>query len=491
MRREEDNEDDERQDKEQEGEAELERVEEQEEQEEEDLSKGVHRDERTSHRMVNKIHNPERERAICASALVAGLFLLATLGTLRLLYLDGLPARLVGSEEGGKTLVTVFLMDGVGSDVLAQALAAGDVPHIASLIQRGVLVPRGVTGFPSVTGYVFIPLITGQDGADSGVLGLRWFDHARAAGPFRSYIGAPRVHMVRDLERNVSTLYELVGAREHTYSAMNYMARGARVASESQIAYGTAMYRDLVPALGRLACRLPGLCADWVSMSRVIVDEAVRDLRRRPRVQFVVFPAPDGVHHHEGNGTGNYYRALRGVDAAVGRYVAASARLGQERNRLYVVLGDHGMENVHANINLGAELGARMRVRASRGGPAVPRSKNLAALSSLAALRRDRIDVFETVNGNCMSYLYIAHPKYHLAKHHLSEQILTHYKLKSVCHGLFFFFFHCHHHCCFIFTCCIFTTFLISFHSKHTGRRNGYSKDSGKYSWCGTCSVSW
>lgn len=374
-----------------------------------------------------------RREAVWACACAAAVWLLCTLGLLRLVYADGLPARLLGAEAGGKTLVTVFLMDGVGSDVLAQALAAGDVPHIAALARRGVLVPRGVTGFPSVTGYVFIPLITGQDGADSGVLGLRWFDHTRRAGPFRSYIGAPRCHMVRDLERNISTVYELVGADEHTYSAMNYMARGARVESESQIAYGTAMYRDLVPALALLARVVPFVFSDWVSMSRVIVDEAIRDLRRRPRVQFVVFPAPDGVHHHEGNTTGNYYRALRGVDAAIGRYVAESTRLGQERNRLYVVLGDHGMENVHANINLGRELGTRMGVRATRGGPAVPRSKNLDALYTLDGLRRDRIAVFETVNGNCMSYLYLADPAAHFAKHHLSEHLLTHYKLPSVC----------------------------------------------------------
>lgn len=54
------------------------------------------------------------------------------------------------------------------------------------MIKKGVFVKKGVTSFPSMTGYAFYPVITGRDAADSGILGLRWFSR-QSSGSIYSF----------------------------------------------------------------------------------------------------------------------------------------------------------------------------------------------------------------------------------------------------------------------------------------------------------------
>ena len=67
----------------------------------------------------------------------------------------------------------VIIADGVRSDVLARAIATGDLPALAGLREEGSL-STITSAFPSVTGPAYAPFIMGRYPGGIGLPGLRW-----------------------------------------------------------------------------------------------------------------------------------------------------------------------------------------------------------------------------------------------------------------------------------------------------------------------------
>lgn len=315
------------------------------------------------------------------------------------------PALSGGSARA--PLVTVFVFDGLRQDRLLEGIEDGALPELGRLVREGALVRNGVSAFPSVTGYAYYPFLTGEDAARSGVLGLRWFDRQRGRGSFRNYVGRTHGRMDEDLAAHPPTVFECF-PEVLTSAYDSLVERGAVHTEIGGWAFVMAKYGDhwwLPRVLRRLPWVGDELAPGWIDVERDVLDSAVRQLVERPKVQWIVLTALDAYSHLHGVDAG-YDELLRGLDGLVGRYREASRALGQEPERAYAVLSDHGVVSVRHNIDLQGDLRRRTGLRLWRG-----RATHLVTTELDASLERyDGHDGIIAVNGNTMIYLYLRRP---------------------------------------------------------------------------------
>jgi hypothetical protein len=304
--------------------------------------------------------------------------------------------------------LTVLLIDGLHAGIHAEEMAAGRLPELRRLAAQGVTIRRGIGAFPSMTGVAYYPFLTGDDAARSGIAGLRWFDRARARGLFRNYVGRSHSLLNADLRTDVPTLFERFGDR-HSFAINSLLDRGAKRAVTLGVSFTAAKYRDRARWLRPFAWlqdRLPGPnpIPDLETLDQRVVDRAIADLERRPKVQWVSLTTPDSLAHLTDD-EGAYRETLRHVDAQIGRYRAASERLGLERDRIYAVVSDHGVTWVRRNVDLCRALEAQ--------GVPCWRGKAAQMLSArLNSRTRDfeRFGAVLAVNGNTLNHLYFRDP---------------------------------------------------------------------------------
>lgn len=320
---------------------------------------------------------------------------------------QGGPMATTHQQPATPPYATVLMVDGMAQDVFLHELAAGRLPNIQKLIDEGVYIHDGIGAFPSMTGYGFYPYLTGHDAANSGVLGLRWFDRSRATGAFRSYVGRTHVHMNGDTRTDVPTLFEQFPSM-YSSSFNSYMNRGAVASFKLAWDFTAAKFKE-DHWLPRIISRLPAGVGDWLVPSlqqvedRVFAD-AIADLEKKPKIQWLTLASPDTWHHLHGHGP-IYNALIRHIDHNIGLYRAASRRLGQEEHRIYLLATDHGVRDVHKNLDV-AEMFSQHTI-------VVQRPSSTAIFSD--ALRMpmedlDGADILDVINGNLVTYLYVRHP---------------------------------------------------------------------------------
>ncbi|GAB4301948.1 MAG: hypothetical protein Kow0090_17490 [Myxococcota bacterium] len=283
---------------------------------------------------------------------------------------------------------------------------AGKLPNIQKLISEGVIIRDGISSFPSMTGYGFYPFITGEDAVYSGVLGLRWIDRKALSGNFKNYVGRTSVQMNNDLRAEPLTLYERF-PNEYSVSINTFLNRGVAKNHILSWTYTTAKYQDvwwLVKFLARIPLVGGAIAPDWHRAERLSTDLAIAELANKPKIQWVTLASPDGYHHIAG--TDDYYENLLTViDENIGRYRAASQKAGQEENRIYLLVPDHGMVDVRGHLDL-REVLAKAGLNGFRGEATLLwTSKFKEKLSDF-----DAFDAFVVINGNTMNYLYFRKP---------------------------------------------------------------------------------
>lgn len=302
--------------------------------------------------------------------------------------------------------LTYFLIDGLTQSVFRQELAAGRLPNLARLVEEGTYVENGIAAFPSMTAYGFYPFITGRDAAASGVLGLRWLDRRLPLGPFRNYVGRTSRAMNGDFAPSPPTVFERFPG-QHSATFNSYANRGAVRREMLGWDFSMAKYQEhsrVVRALSRVPLLGPSLFPNWYRAESNVVDRAILDLKRRPKVQWITFAGPDGRHHIAGM-DGTYVALVRHIDGLIGRYRAASRRLGQEDQRLYAVISDHGLTEVKENVDLRRPL-ELAGLRAWRG----------EATHLLASVPREPWAVWKdqdaviAINGNTLAHVYLRNP---------------------------------------------------------------------------------
>lgn len=335
----------------------------------------------------------------CGGALALAAAVAAWALVLRHRVDDGAPAS--------PPYLTIFLFDGLSERVFDDEMAQGHLPEMADLEDKGAFVQHGVSSFPSMTAYGFYPFVTGQDAARSGVYGLRWFDRGRDLGNLRSYVGATQDLINADWVPAPLTLFERVRP-QHTFSVNSYANRGVRRSEKVGWSFAMAKYRRVAwqpwllgetPLVGEL------LAPDWEGAEERAVQEAIDDLPRRPKVQWVTLSSLDGHHHLQGTDV-RYAALLRHADRLIAAYRAASRALGQEPQRVYAVLSDHGAADALASADLRKVLGECCALRAVRDEATRFRARDLDVPLSAYAEQ----DAVVVINGNMLNFVYLRDP---------------------------------------------------------------------------------
>ena len=175
---------------------------------------------------------------------------------------DASPA-VAADRRGSMSRCFLLLVDGLRPDVAEARLAAGDLPHLASMLRRGGRT-TAITGFPSTTSVAYLPFLTGCAPGRCDIPSIRWLDRAPYGGRWwrdraevRSYCGYQAPHARRRHRPDVRTIFELV---PESVGIFTPVARGLTPERDPVPAGAAALglggpLRQVAPALRR--CRLP------------------------------------------------------------------------------------------------------------------------------------------------------------------------------------------------------------------------------------------
>lgn len=261
--------------------------------------------------------------------------------------------------------ITYLLVDGLEKRTFEKLMHQGRLPHMRSAIEKGLYVPYGIGSFPSMTGYAFYPFLTGADANDSGVIGLRWYDRSKDEGAFRNYVGRTNVHMNRDLQPDVQSVFEMF-SDYYTCSVNSYMTRGVKDEVKTGWAMTTAKYGaapvlrffSAIPILG------PKYFYSHYTHENLVTRTAIKQLSHNPPVQWITFAGPDAYAHVHGMDT-EYEEIIEHIDAKIGEIMSYAQDLNQ--NRYFAIITDHGLENVHRNEGIVDDLNLDTGVELKRG----------------------------------------------------------------------------------------------------------------------------
>ena len=302
--------------------------------------------------------------------------------------------------------VTVFLIDGLSSEIFVREMNAGLLPNLKALADGGTYVRQGICSFPTMTGYGYYPFITGKDAPESGILGLRWFDRKRQIGSFRNYVGRTNIRMNEDLTDSLQNIFEQ-SKPYYTASINTFMNKGVTHNIKTGWEHTTAKYADMTLFRWLRAIPLVGqkLAPDHFEHETRAMDLAVRQLQKNPKVHWVTFPSPDASNHVHGTDT-TYSLLLHHIDSLIGVYVAVAQKLGQGRNRMIAVVSDHGVSDVTENLDFCGWLQQETGLVTERG-----KSINLMTSKLDEPIESyQSLDGYFVINGNLAGYLYMKTP---------------------------------------------------------------------------------
>jgi hypothetical protein len=237
----------------------------------------------------------------------------------------------------------LLLVDGLRPDVAESELRAGHLPSLARMAARGGI-SRAITSFPSTTSVSYLPFLTGCTPGRCNVPSIRWLDRARYDGRWwsnrdavRSYCGWQAGHLDRDIDPEVRTLFELV---PESAGIFTMIARG--------------LSRDRDP--GREERKFWGALAhyaEWHQPSdEAVAGHLLRQVEGTARFVFAQFPAVDGYTHQSRSDAPKVLRALRRVDAVVGRLLDRLEARRELDDTLLLLVSDHGGSVVHTHLDL-------------------------------------------------------------------------------------------------------------------------------------------
>jgi hypothetical protein len=241
------------------------------------------------------------------------------------------------------TRCLLLLVDGLRPDVAEERLDAGELPHLEAMLRQGGRT-RAITVFPSTTSVAYLPFLTGCTPGTCNVPSIRWLDRRAYGGRWwrereavRSYCGYQAPRLDDDIAPDVRTIFELVPESIGLFTP---------------IARGLSAERD--PS--RRERQLWGAVAHYAQWHQPSDDAVARHLLRAvdgpARFVFAQFPAVDGYTHQTDPDAEPVRRALRRVDALVGRVRERLRARGELETTLLLLVSDHGASTVHTHLDL-------------------------------------------------------------------------------------------------------------------------------------------
>ncbi len=255
--------------------------------------------------------------------------------------------------------VVALLLDGTNANVLADAVARGELPHLAGLLAPGTTYAHGaMASLPTVTLANRTSAITGRHPGHHGILHNAWYDRARH-----------RRVVTNSMDTWPTAMDSLRPGTETLHHAAHLAAPGCFTAAVNEPCDTGADYSsfaflragELIPFPER-ADEVPHASVEhvraapdyaWHTMvDHLAVEQAVgiwggafRDRTYpAPTLCWISFSLTDAAFHDGGPYSERAAAALRDTDARVGEVVAAVEAAGAFERTAWCVLADHGMQ---------------------------------------------------------------------------------------------------------------------------------------------------
>jgi len=240
--------------------------------------------------------------------------------------------------------VILVLIDGLRPDVAEERLEAGDLPHLAAMLEPGGM-SRAVTAFPSTTNVAYLPFLTGCTPGRCNVPATRWLDRRTYGGrpwhdrdAVRSYCGYQSARLDDDFPPDVRTIFELVPESLAVFTPISRGLTPERDPSQQQ--------RKLWGAIAHLVVPLHQHADD------IVGRYLLRAVDMPWRFIFAQFPGVDGFSHSYGVNARPVHQALRRIDHVVGKLRRQLALRGELDDTLILLVSDHGGARVHTHLDL-------------------------------------------------------------------------------------------------------------------------------------------
>lgn len=237
--------------------------------------------------------------------------------------------------------VIVIVADGARPDTLADAIAGGELPTLASLHSYTI-----TSTFPSVTGPAYTPFLMGRYPAPIGLPGLRWYDRSRTRcswpGYARSYVGHEMRHVDGDLDSSTPTMFELT---RRSLGALNVISRG--LSKKNRIGRGFKF------ALRTAATHFRGNVRGWLDIDRDVGNILARRIREEnPEFVFAALTGIDKTSHARGHDSQIVREAMQIVDGTVAQIRNDAEKDGRWDHMHVWVVSDHGHSPVRRHEDL-------------------------------------------------------------------------------------------------------------------------------------------
>jgi hypothetical protein len=304
--------------------------------------------------------------------------------------------------------LVLCVIDAMAPEMLERAVAAGEAPTLAALIERGLYVPDCVAAFPSVTPVCAASIITGTLQDEHEIPAMCWFhrDEQRYVEYGSSFRASQRVGVARQLtdtvynmngahlSRETPTLFEQlddVGVRTAGTTYLMYRGRHphrpqrdtalGRIAStflrHSVMGPRELFYADVF-ASRRTSCRstlgMPGVRDQHSGcVGAYLVEHDLCD--------FMLLSLPDNDWHSHRAGPDGQVRSIALADIQLARVMNAAGGIDEFLEQYAVIaMADHSQAPIAATVSLGDQLaelgvmapGTRLRAAAGRGVGGMP-----------------------------------------------------------------------------------------------------------------------
>jgi hypothetical protein len=304
--------------------------------------------------------------------------------------------------------LVLAVIDALSPDMLDQAVAEGDAPALAALLDCGTYVRDCISTFPSVTPVASAAIATGCGPGEHHIPSMNWFHRGeeryveygsslaatRAFGIVRSLYDTVYNMNLAHLSRAHRTVFEHLddagfrtacttyliyrGRTRHDPSGGSVYRRIAEAAQFRHPVYGARelFYADLFDSRDTgctSALGMPGQRDRHTAcVGAYLVEHGLFD--------FLLFSLPDNDTYSHKVGPDGQVRSIAEADRALERimHVAGGAEAFLEEHAV-IVMSDHSQTAVEQSINL-AEAFADMRVLAP--GDVAPTEAELAACPS-------------------------------------------------------------------------------------------------------------
>lgn len=249
----------------------------------------------------------------------------------------------------------MILADGARPDVLQDEMQQGNLPHMSRVFAETGTCTTMTTVFPSTTGPAYLPYITGCYPGTCNIPGIRWFDKSQYAKTgwgfksFRSYVGLESFLFDRDLDLNVTTLWEIF---QQPRSVLNMITRG--LSKKNDVTNHSKVWHFLY---GHQTDR-------WSSLDDVAYRHLAKIIRQRNfDCVFLVYPSIDEYSHRSSPFSSRVRQSYREIDTLIGKMMTELKTAGLVDETLITLHSDHGLSETQKHFDIGPWLQDTKKIR--------------------------------------------------------------------------------------------------------------------------------